>query len=158
MTNWLINDNNNVKYRTVEEVWDLKNRRNAYRLRYNEYWLATSTPESPRVIDAILCPTGPGPAPPHGQAKYWSYTSQFNLLEYPGAVFPATFVSAKNEGDKKDVNYVPTNEKDKFNYDLYPGPEFYEGVPIGLQIVTRRFEDEKCLAVLGEVERAMGRK
>jgi amidase len=30
--------------------------------------------------------------------------------------------------------------------------------PVGLQIVTRKFEDEKCLAVLGVVERAMGRQ
>jgi Asp-tRNA(Asn)/Glu-tRNA(Gln) amidotransferase A subunit family amidase len=36
--------------------------------------------------------------------------------------------------------------------------EAYNGVPIGLQIVTRRFEDEKCLKVLEAVEVAMGRK
>ena len=29
--------------------------------------------------------------------------------------------------------------------------------PIGLQIVGRRFEDEKCLKVLEVVEKAMGR-
>jgi hypothetical protein len=36
--------------------------------------------------------------------------------------------------------------------------ERYVEAPVGLQIVTRRFEDEKCLAVLGVVERAMGRQ
>lgn len=49
------------------------------------------------------------------------------------------------------------NEQDQFNYDLYE-PSKYVDAPIGLQIVTRRFEDEKCLAILEEVEKAMGRK
>jgi amidase len=52
---------------------------------------------------------------------------------------------------------VPRNEKDRFNYELYE-PQRYVDAPVGLQIVTRRFEDEKCLAILEFVERAMGRK
>jgi amidase len=34
----------------------------------------------------------------------------------------------------------------------------YVDAPVGLQIVTRRFEDEKCLDILEAVEKAMGRK
>lgn len=154
LTKWLIKDNENVKYRTVEDVWDLKQKRNAYRLKYNELWLSTSTPSSPRIVDAILCPAGPGPAPPHGQAKYWSYTSQWNILEYPGAVFPVTTVDPKL--DAKDESYVPINEKDRFQYELY-SPEKYVDAPVSLQVVTRRFEDEKCLAVLEAIEKSMGR-
>lgn len=52
---------------------------------------------------------------------------------------------------------MPRNEKDRWNWELYE-PERYVDAPVGLQIVTRRFEDEKCLAVLEVVERAMGRK
>lgn len=132
----------------------LKQKRNAYRLKYNELWLSTSTPSSPRIVDAILCPAGPGPAPPHGQAKYWSYTSQWNILEYPGAVFPVTTVDPKL--DAKDENYAPINEQDRFQYELY-SPEKYVDAPVSLQVVTRRFEDEKCLAVLEIIEKSMGR-
>jgi amidase len=57
----------------------------------------------------------------------------------------------------KDINYVPKNEQDKFNYELYE-PEKYIDAPVSLQLVTRRFECEKCLKVLEVVERAMGRK
>ncbi|KAE9364348.1 hypothetical protein N431DRAFT_431227 [Stipitochalara longipes BDJ] len=39
------------------------------------------------------------------------------------------------------------NEKDKSNWELYE-PGKHVDAPVGLQIVTRRFEDEKCLAVL----------
>jgi amidase len=136
-------------------IFQLKQKRNAYRLKYNELWLSTSTPSSPRMVDAILCPAGPGPAPPHGHAKYWNYTSQWNLLEYPGAVFPVTTVSP--DLDAKDETYVPMNEQDKFNYDLYD-PRRYVDAPVSLQVVTRRFEDEKCLAVLEVIEKAMGRE
>lgn len=131
----------------------LKVRRNQYRLRYNELWLGTGKDDG-HPVDAILCPTGPGCAPPHGQSKYWNYTSQWNMLEYPGVVFPAGKVD--QEVDLPEQGYTPMNEKDRFNYDLYD-PVRYTDAPIGLQIVTRRFEDEKCLAILEVVEKAMGR-
>ncbi|TVY27433.1 putative amidase [Lachnellula hyalina] len=154
LTEWLIKDNENVKWRTAEEVCALKVKRNAYRQRYNKLWRSTASANSP-MVDAILCPTGPGAAPPHGNAKYWSYTSQWNLLEYPGVVFPVTSVDQKV--DVKDEKYVPMNEQDRFNYDLYE-PGRYVDAPVGLQIVTRKWEDEKCLKVLEVVEKAMGRK
>lgn len=154
LTEWLIRDNDNVKRRTAEEVCALKVKRNAYRQRYSKLWRSTASGDS-RMVDAILSPTGPGAAPPHGNAKYWSYTSQWNLLEYPGAVFPVTSVDQKL--DVKDTSYVPKNEQDKFNYELYE-PQRYVDAPIGLQIVTRKWEDEKCLKILEMVEKAMGRK
>lgn len=58
--------------------------------------------------------------------------------------------------DTKQLDYIPLNVEDKYNYDLYE-PAWYENAPIGLQIVTRKFEDEKCLAILEAVEKAMGR-
>jgi amidase len=70
-------------------------------------------------------------------------------------VFPVTFVD--QELDLKDESYVPRNKQDRFNWELYEKERYVEA-PVGLQIVTRRFEDEKCLAVLEVVERAMGRQ
>jgi amidase len=76
------------------------------------------------------------------------------MLEYPGAVFPVTTVDPVL--DQRDDDYVPMNDKDRFNWELY-SPEKYTDAPVSLQVVTRRFEDEKCLAVLGVIEKAMGR-
>ncbi|KAI9740774.1 MAG: hypothetical protein M1818_004739 [Claussenomyces sp. TS43310] len=179
LTKWLVKDNENVRYRTVEEVCavslllyfspaqeiliqsnansilkQLKVRRNMYRLRYNNLWLSTGQTDG-HPVDAILCPAAPGAAPEHGNSKYWSYTSQWNLLDYPGAVFPVSAVNPKFDLPNKD--YVPLNEKDRLNYSLYE-PSRYVDAPIGLQLVTRRFEDEKCLAILEVVEKAMGRE
>lgn len=131
----------------------LKVRRDRYRLKYNKLWLSTGEYDG-HPVDAILLPAAPGCAPPHGNSKYWSYTSQWNLLEYPGVAFPVSVVDQKI--DVKDTNYVPMNDQDKLNYDLY-SPERYTDAPIGLQLVTRRFEDEKCLAILEVIEKAMGR-
>lgn len=77
------------------------------------------------------------------------------MLEYPGAAFPVSVVD--QEIDVKDTTYLPMNDQDKFNHDLY-SPERYVDAPIGLQLVTRRFEDEKCLAILEVIEQAMGRQ
>lgn len=132
----------------------LKAERNEYRLAYNDYWQATGATDG-HPVDAILCPVGPGAAPPHGYAKYWSYSSQWNMLEYPAVVFPVTQVDPTL--DQKEVGYVAMNEQDQWNYDLYD-PSRYADAPVGLQLVTRRFEDEKCLAILAKIEQAMGRK
>ncbi|KAJ4317282.1 hypothetical protein N0V84_007418 [Fusarium piperis] len=151
LTQWLL-EQEEEKARTVEEVWDLKAKRNAYRSMYNQHWLDTGKDDH-HPIDAILCPVGPGCAPPHDQAKYWNYTSQWNLLEYPAISFPVTQVDTKL--DVRDETYVPQNELDRFNHDLYTGPEGYKDAPVSLQLVTRRYEDEKCIAVLKRIEEAL---
>jgi len=70
-------------------------------------------------------------------------------------VFPVRFVD--QELDAKDEGYGPKNEQDNFNWELYE-KERYIDAPFGLQIATRRFEDERCLAILELVEKAMGRR
>lgn len=120
---------------------------------YCKAW--SSTADSGREVDVILCPPSFGSAPPHEQSRYWGYTSQWNLLDYPGAVFPVTKVDPAV--DVKDKTYVPKNEQDKFVYELFDA-ERMNGCPVNLQVVGRRQEDEKVLAALEEIEHAMGRK
>jgi Asp-tRNA(Asn)/Glu-tRNA(Gln) amidotransferase A subunit family amidase len=136
------------------QVQQLKAARNEYRYAYNDLWQATGA-EDGHVVDAILCPVGPGAAPPHGHAKYWSYTSQWNMLDYPAIAFPVTKVDQTL--DQKEEGYKPLNADDQWNQDLYD-PQKYVDAPVGLQLVTRHYEDEKCLAVLSRIEQAMGRQ
>lgn len=75
-------------------------------------------------------------------------------MDYPGVVFPVTTVDPVK--DPKDVDYVPRNDEDRFVYEMYR-PEKYASAPVSLQLVGRRQMDEKVLAALVEVERAMGR-
>ena len=103
----------------------------------------------------ILCPPSFGAATPHDQSRYWGYTSQWNLLDYPAAVFPVTKVDPAK--DPVDESYQPVNEQDRFVHEMYH-PSKYEHAPVSLQVVGRRHYDEKVLAALVEIEHAMGRK
>lgn len=69
-------------------------------------------------------------------------------------MFPVTTVDP--EKDPKDATYVPKNDDDKFVHEMY-SPEKYVNAPVSLQLIGRRQHDEKVLAALAEVERAMGR-
>ena len=75
-------------------------------------------------------------------------------MDYPACVFPVTFVD--KEKDPVEKGYTPMNAQDKFNYDLYT-PEAYAGAPVSLTVVGRRYMDEKVMAALEAVEKAMGR-
>lgn len=105
-------------------------------------------------MDVILCPPAFGTAPPHGQSRYWGYAAIWNLLDYPGAVFPVTTVDP--EKDVKDLSYKPRNAEDQFVHELY-NAEQYAGLPVSLQVVGRRHMDEKVLAAVKEIELALGR-
>ncbi|KAK8196059.1 hypothetical protein M8818_007211 [Zalaria obscura] len=79
---------------------------------------------------------GPGTAPLIDTAKYWGYTSQWNILDYPALVFP-TGLSADPKIDGKEASYQPRNEQDAYNQQIYE-PEKYTDAPISLQLVGRR--------------------
>ena len=68
------------------------------------------------LVDVILCPAGSGVALPIGCSRYWGYTSQWNLLDYPALVFPVTVVDPLI--DTVDEDYVPVNEQDEYNHNL----------------------------------------
>ncbi|QDS68693.1 hypothetical protein FKW77_002767 [Venturia effusa] len=150
LTEFIIKDNPYVKEHSIAELWEWITKRDKYRDEYAELWNSTATGKdefgSPiGTVDVILCPVGPGAAPPLNSAKYWGYTSQWNLLDYPGLVFPVTRVDPAV--DVKDEGYEPRNEKDKYNHDLYE-PELYKDAPISLQLVGRRYDDEKIIQAL----------
>ncbi|KAL8831872.1 MAG: hypothetical protein Q9191_000624 [Dirinaria sp. TL-2023a] len=146
LSRWIVTDNPYVKHRTSEELRELAHRRDEYRLEYLEKWNSTAIsrkangqPEG--AIDVLLCPSGPGAALPLDKSRYWAYTSQWNVLDYPSVVFPVT--KAMPEVDVFENDYQPWNEQDRYILDLYKDPEVYRDLPISLQLVGRRFEDEK---------------
>ncbi|SCV36201.1 related to general amidase [Fusarium fujikuroi] len=154
LTKHILHEQASAKNRTCTEMMELNRERDSYRAMYCKAWSATATPTS-REVDVILCPPSFGSAPPHEQSRYWGYTSQWNLLDYPGAVFPVTKVDPAV--DVKDEGYPPKNDMDRFVWEMYDG-EKMKGSPVNLQVVGRRQEEEKVLAALEEIERAMGRK
>jgi amidase len=141
LSKWIIKDNSCVKKLSVGELAYWFEEREAYRKEYALHW-------NKYGIDALLCPVGPGAAPKHNTARYWNYTSQWNLLDYPAVVFPVCKVDRDidrlNEGDK------PFSGHDEYNRKSWDADEFH-GAPVGLQLVGRRFEDEKILGILEHI-------
>lgn len=150
---WMTMEQKAAKERSIHEYWDCILQRDAYRNFYANLWNDSSRGDG-QEVDVILCPVGPNTAPLHDTARYWPYTSHWNLLDYPAAVFPATFVDPAV--DERNDGYMATNAQDRYNRDLWD-PERYVGAPVSLQLVGRRGTDEKVLAALREIEGAMGR-
>ena len=121
LSEFIIKDNPHVKRRSIEEVWEWTAKREAYRDTHAKHWTSTATGKTSEglpdgMVDVILCPVGPGAAPPLNCSRYWCYTSQWNLLDYPALVFPVSKVD--KEVDGREEGYQPVNEKDEYNYKL----------------------------------------
>ena len=122
LTRWMLKENPCVKKLNAKQLEYWVEEREHYRTEYAKVWNETATGRDPDsdeltgLLDAILCPVGPGVAPPHDTSKYWSYTSQWNLLDYPALVFPVDKVDAAV--DKADTSYEPMTDSDKENWEL----------------------------------------
>ena len=130
LTTFILKDNPYVKRNEIEDVWHWSDQREGYRAAYASLWNETATQTGPNgepegMVDVILCPVGPGAAPPHEQARYWGYTSQWNVLDYPAVVFPVTRVDSSI--DAADAGYQSLNEQDEFNHKLC---KFLRKVPV----------------------------
>lgn len=64
LSKFIITENPNVKALSIKEIWDLTIRRDEYRDGYARCWTESG-------IDVLLCPVGPGAAPPIDSARYW---------------------------------------------------------------------------------------
>ncbi|CAF2100723.1 unnamed protein product [Rotaria magnacalcarata] len=153
LTEWILSQPQVMK-RNWTEMNELITERENYRNRYARIWNEREMSLN-CSIDCLLTPVGPSAAPQHGTAKWWGYTSIWNLLDYPAAVFPVTTVDLMK--DKVAIDYKPRNVLDEENFKLYTSADSYSNAPIGLQVVCRRYNDEKLMKCLEIIERAMGR-
>jgi amidase len=122
LTKWIIKENPCVRKLSMGNLQYWQEEREAYRKEYAKLWTETATGRNTQtgelegMVDAILCPVTPGVAPLHNTAKYWGYTSQWNLLDYPALVFP---VGKVDPGvDVADGGYEPMNDVDRENWNL----------------------------------------
>lgn len=146
LTKSAITENPHVRALDLKSLWSLNAQKDKYRADYCDYWNKTG-------IDFLICPVGPGAPQPHGTSIYWGYTCQWNILDYPGIVFPVTFVDPiKDKGYPE--GYEPISEIDKKYFDRY-SPETYKDAPVALQLVTKRLHEEAAFEYLKLVESAL---
>jgi amidase len=74
----------------------------------------------------------------------------FNILDYSGAVFPVGMVE-KSDTWEAQPRVNDLSPEDTLFREAYTGPEKYNRAPVNLQLVTRRFGEEKLLLMVDEV-------
>ncbi|OKP11308.1 Acetamidase [Penicillium subrubescens] len=117
-----------------------------YRRSYLEYWNSTAEiTGTGRPVDVFLMPVAPTPAPVRGKVRYFGYSTLANVLDFTACGIPVTEVQ-KDIDRYDDEDYVPLNELDKLVHDDYD-PVLSDGTPVGIQVVGRRLQEEKVLAI-----------
>ncbi|KAL8964867.1 MAG: hypothetical protein Q9197_006773 [Variospora fuerteventurae] len=139
----------NFRARSAHEQWELVAQREAYKAEWHAWW------RDEAKIDVLLCPPNATPAVPHGGMKdavaSCGYTFLFNLLDYTAGVIPVTHVDRELDGilpvgfATKGMNGVARGA-----YKHYDAGKMH-GLPVGVQIVGQRLQEEKVLAVMERV-------
>jgi len=149
-TKWILDHARGRQPYTPHEIFQLNAEREAFRANALAHWNSTKCRTATgRPVDAVLCPVAPTLAPPHETTSWWGYSSHWNLLDLPAVVFPVGQYSASDEvpsGPSSSRNAVEefiTNQWD---------PKTYDNAPISLQLVGRRHNEERLLAILGAIE------
>ncbi|KAI1327595.1 amidase signature domain-containing protein [Xylariaceae sp. FL0255] len=114
-----------------------------YEADYSDYWNSTAD-EDGHIVDAVIMPVAPHAAVIPGKYYHTAYTEVINLMNYSAVVIPVT--KADKLIDTVDTTYQPCSDFDRQNWEAYD-PEIYDGGPVGLQIVARKFEEEKVLSI-----------
>lgn len=138
--------------KSAYEVWGLNAKREAYRTRWFDWWNSVN-------VDFILAPPNATPAVPHegmhDAVSSCGYTFLFNLLDYSAGVLPVTHVDRTKDQLPAGFNYKKLNGVAQGAYKLYDADAMH-GLPVGVQVIGRRLEEEKVLALMKRVEDALG--
>jgi len=125
--------------KTVEEYWALIAQREDYRKNWMAMWQEQS-------LDFVLTVPNALPAVPHGGMKHGfkacGYTFLFNMLDYSAGVLPVTHVDTTL--DKLASTFKARNAIEAGAYEMYNSANMH-GLPVGVQVVGRRLEEEKVL-------------
>ncbi|KAF4552555.1 Amidase-like protein 13 [Elsinoe fawcettii] len=109
-------------------------------------------------MDAFLTVPNATPAVPHNGMKEavssCGYTFLFNMLDYACGIVPVTRVDPAKDALPSDFSLSKLNGVAKGAYKLYDARKM-AGLPVGVQIVGKRLEEEKVLAIMQQVEDAL---
>ncbi|KAH7109460.1 acetamidase [Dendryphion nanum] len=131
---------------SVYSYWQLNKQKVAAQKRFLDRWNSTLSAKTGQRIDVLLTPVMPHSAVPHRMCRWVGYTKVFNFVDYPAVTLPAGKVSkgVDSIAAAEMSSYKPRNELDKWNWDLFD-LDSMDGMPIGVQVVARRLEEEKVL-------------
>ncbi|KAM3449570.1 hypothetical protein MY3296_006790 [Beauveria thailandica] len=139
-------------YFNLTRYWQLIAKCEAYKCRWFDFW-------EEKGFGFIVAPPNATPAVPHGGMRdacsSCGYTFLFNLLGYTAGVIPVTHVDKKKDQLPKGFNVRNLNGVARGAYRHYNADNMH-GLPVGVQVIGRRLEEEKVLALMKKVEDALG--
>ncbi|KAG5353281.1 hypothetical protein C0989_008788 [Termitomyces sp. Mn162] len=136
--------------KSVTELRALTAQRESYRADWHDSWRE-------KGLDFIITVPHPFPAFKHGESEKVNlmtagFTTIFSLLDYTAGVLPVTFVD-------KDLDCLPVDFKApslvaSVAYSAYDADGMH-GLPLGVQIVGKRLEEERVLEGMKIVQDAL---
>ncbi|KAG6335864.1 hypothetical protein ID866_3229 [Astraeus odoratus] len=150
-----------AKTKTVLEFCEFTEKRNkVVDAWYKEVW-------DEHNFDGIIAPVQALPVIPHGACAYLSglaaATVLYNIIDSPTGIIPVTRVDANLDRLAADFKPGETGGSTLFEKRMYQNgeqtvykPDGMAGMPVGVQIVGRRWDDEKVLAMMRVVDEALG--
>ncbi|KAI6142600.1 amidase signature domain-containing protein [Pisolithus tinctorius] len=130
--------------------------REEYRAKWREVWESNEW-------DFLVCAPHPSPAIPKGTAEKVTLVSCanmiiWNILDYTAGVLPITTVQSTLDalppGFLNSPEYAAMGLVAKGVYGVYDASKM-EGLPVGVEVVGRRLEEEKVLEGMRVVEEAV---
>jgi amidase len=115
-----------------------------YQAEYLAKWQASN-------LDALITPTtqwvGLLPKAWVQSDMYIGYSAIFNVLNWTAFSVPAITVSKdKDKPSQEWIDHKGRSFSDRFNHDYYD-VDLFDGMPVGVQIVTGRFGEEKAIGI-----------
>ncbi|KAF2737642.1 amidase signature enzyme [Polyplosphaeria fusca] len=138
--------------KSAYEYWQLAGKREAFKAKFYTWWSEEAK------MDFMITPPNATPAVPHGgmhdAVSSCGYTFLFNLLDYSSGILPVTHVDPFVDQLPASFALNKLNGVAKGAYKHYDATKM-AGLPVGVQVVGRRLEEEKVLAVMERVEDAL---
>ncbi|CAE6478951.1 unnamed protein product, partial [Rhizoctonia solani] len=145
---------------TLAESWATNLQRDQFRENALEHWNESALQtKSGRSIDAVLSPVAPTLASPHDTTRWTGYATYWNLLDCPAAAFPSG-KPFNAEQWKSSGPHPPLGKSRNSMEEFIAGqwnPDTYDGAPVGLQLVGKRWQDERLIAHLKIVDALVNR-
>lgn len=147
--------------RTVAEYYAVCKKRNEF----VQQWYADIWSEE-RGLDGIIGPVQAVPQLPHGGCDNFASlaigTILYNILDLPVGCLPVTRVSSTKDVITTEWESEPGHGTKFTEKAIYYGtkkvydPELSNGMPVNVQIVGRKWEDEKVVSMMKLVDEALG--
>lgn len=132
---------------SVYAYWQLNKKKWELQQAYLDKWNSILNPETSQPVDVVLMPPMPHTAVPHGGCKWVGYTKVWNVLDYPALVMPGGAVETRDLDEP--WGFPPRGELDEWNQKLWADHKMDMAklnLPVGVQLIGRRYEEEKVLA------------